>query len=769
MTDPSAPVCRSQNADVNSVATHGLLVSLPKVYDNFYLQELLNTLKSQLASLNAVDQSTLLSHVGSVQGADLRQTGSAISAAGLPTPEVSTFVPAAGVSPYAPLPPGSVMPGYPTTTTPGATTMLRSATPLSPAPPQPSLTMPGGQTLGSLDTLNEEMQLSSEITNLQLLLDGALSDKLQNNTGQIKAAMTLGFPITIEPPTPDDTHHKNRVAEVEVTICTPMGVADDPPSILTLLPQSRTYNVAGLVDKSFAGGLSAILGGMVNVGGSFLRGHKTYYLVQQQEILALRRPSRSADEFAACRINGLRGTLTFSWQIHPILGQSYARPGTTQAFVQFSAPPIIAPATGPVAVACVRAGWHQTKDSGNQVVEPLEDEKAACFRVPFYSTKPQIDSVSVTDIGRGIVSVEIRGNNLPGLVVRSGQALITPIYSAVAGHAEVTFQEAAHDLVLANGASLVSRDGSETSIANPVFASPRLSVSQIQVRPYSARQSIVKLRFQRPASDFPAGSASCDWASDGPYVVTIGSNVFGLSDAPFRSIVCDPANPAIVDISLIAPSELLAASPNVRLGRLLWPSSYQAEVPMPESDLVVANVSLLSSIGGLSIALSGTGLDNARVLYPNIDPCQFAFTPYGSTFAVLMLKDPSQNCSGQAPQEWKQVVLCKENTVHTACNDNALPVSFDVPVPRTDPPKPNLAKHQPVSLHTRQIELQGQMLDQVISIQHGKVPLNFHLSLDERPSLIVDLTRQISDKPGVYTLEVDFVDKTTQYYSLTMQ
>jgi hypothetical protein len=307
-------------------------VGAPKIYDDYYLQTLLSSLKNNLANLQVVDQATLLSHIGNTQGADMRQIGVAVSAGGPSTPQTSTFALAPGVPAFmVPINPAGAT-ASPTATatasTPGTTTTLNSVTPTAPTPPAPSLTMPSfGQS--SLDTFNESLQLSAEIMNVQLMLDGALSDRLQRSNGQPRTTYSIGFPVTIENPamTMTGNKHENEIAEIQVEVCPAARLRSDPPSIVTLIPKERTYNVASLVDKSFLGSAAALLGGAFNVGASFLWEHKTFYMVQQQETVAYLNPAgRDCGE-------GVRAA-SFSWQIRPVLGSKYVRPGMAQEFVQ---------------------------------------------------------------------------------------------------------------------------------------------------------------------------------------------------------------------------------------------------------------------------------------------------------------------------------------------------------------------------------------------------------------------------------------------------
>src|SRR5277367_6558457 len=124
---PIAVMAHGQNAPQPPVTTTkplttvGITIGEPKVYDNYYLQLTLNSLRDQLAGLRVVDQTTLLSHIGQTQGANLQQLGVAFQGGGPSTPTTSAFSLAPGTTAYSST-------GTPTATTPGTTS---STTPLA--------------------------------------------------------------------------------------------------------------------------------------------------------------------------------------------------------------------------------------------------------------------------------------------------------------------------------------------------------------------------------------------------------------------------------------------------------------------------------------------------------------------------------------------------------------------------------------------------------------------------------------------------------------
>jgi hypothetical protein len=775
------------------VTARGILVGAPKIYDDYYLQMLLTSLKNNLANLQVVDQATLLSHIGNTQGGDLRQIGVAASAGGPQTPQVSTFALAPGVPAFMvpSVPSGATTPATATATasTPGTTTTQNSIVPTAPTPPAPSLSMPTfGQS--SLDTLNESLQLSAEIMNVQLMLDGALTDRLQRSDGRPRSTYSIGFPVTVDSATAADKKHENEVAEIRVDVCPAAMLASDPPSIVTLLPKERTYNVASLVDKSFLGSVSAILGGAFNVGASFLWGHKTFYLVQQQETVAYQDASR--------RICGKDKddkevpAASFSWQVRPVLGKKYVRPGMSQEFVQVSFPQNLTEGKEvTIGGVWITVGWRKTTDKGNLMSETLEDPSdAVYFNLPQYKTKPAEQKVSVSDIGQGNVAVRVQGTFLPGVLVRIGSNVIVPVLSSK--NDALTFSASAQDLVRADGAMLVSRGSEETPLLQDAAprdpsippVAVRIKKDEVTITPYSDTQAKIVLPYDKPTGlvldshiqgDF---STSFNDPANNPWVVTIGDKVFGLRDNPFL----ENENSAI---QLIAPNDLIAANRRIELRQLLWANQYFRDDyilndhKFPLGGISISKISTILSGDRTELSITGSGLENAIVRYP---PCPDCMEHIGATFATITSPKPPDPpapavAKGSKPPDdknpWKdlkQVVLCRaEEKSATKCDAHYLPVVLDIPKDDGSAKPAPFKVEVPVLLTAKQIKISGDQVAKVAQVEFEKTQLNFQLSDDKKPLLLVDLPPSIVGRAGTYVLVITLEDKTTQVVPLTIK
>src|SRR5271157_4995118 len=139
---------------------NGIYVGDPKVYDNAALQSMLTAAQQKLATFSGYDQSSLTGQLGKMQGANVDQSQNSLQL---------------NISPK-----------------PGATTQQTSQN-----SQPPSFTLPSSFAPSAADLLNEQTQLNFQLTSLQLLLEGALSDKFVEGSTYGKSQVTLGFPIAI--------------------------------------------------------------------------------------------------------------------------------------------------------------------------------------------------------------------------------------------------------------------------------------------------------------------------------------------------------------------------------------------------------------------------------------------------------------------------------------------------------------------------------------------------------------------------------------------
>ncbi len=254
---------------------NGIHISEPKLYDDALLQQMLNAAEARLASIQVLDQAGITAKLGTIAGAEQRTTSIALTAVTPSLPEVTTTATGATESVVKK---ESASPTTTDTTSAAATKDVTSKAPSTAAPTAapaaPTVALPTNASVSASDLLNEQMQLTFEIANLRLLLDGALSDRVfsdENGLHRMKRRHTLGIPIDIDPP----SDYKDAVAVVEVEVERKNTLADDAEISLTaLLPREKTYNVASIRESNLNIG-GGVITQVVGVGGGFLKSRKT--------------------------------------------------------------------------------------------------------------------------------------------------------------------------------------------------------------------------------------------------------------------------------------------------------------------------------------------------------------------------------------------------------------------------------------------------------------------------------------------------------------
>jgi hypothetical protein len=397
--------------------TNGIEVGAPKFYDDASLKAMLDQTRARLAAVNGLNESALISHLGAVTGSTVDQTQFGIQVMGPSAPTVATTDagPTTQTTTNSNLPTGqTTLPGSTAVTTNPSQSVVTTSSPTAPVLPTVpaglAYTPPTGMQGSALDVLNEEMQLNDDIAGYQLLLEGSLSDRFVQNQNIIKPRTTIGFPISITP----QSRYENAVAVVEVEVQNPdQALSQEPPTITVILPREKTYNVAALTDNSKSIGGGAVIHA-VSLSASWFGAHKTYYVVQDQDTVALQRPvEQSADPTQPRKTR-------FAWEFRPVLGEKFVRPGLKQTFVQLTLPVLSAkPCYGSISV---HTYWRHFDQKTGLTTEPVEGSAlySKTFSIPNYNLAPRIAAVQYQDLGDGNLLVKVKGSFLAGTYVQLG-------------------------------------------------------------------------------------------------------------------------------------------------------------------------------------------------------------------------------------------------------------------------------------------------------------------------------------------------------------
>lgn len=270
---------------------NGITVGLGKAFDNRSLSLRIERLSSSLAQLKVVDQKATES-IGKLQG-----QSSTSSAHGLTL--------------------NANAPTTAATTGPGNTTDNKSE-------PKSEFTM------AASDILNEQLNLASQIVNLQTLYERSLTDRLIDDTTRLQSV--LGFQVSITPP----AGFENSAAIVEVAVrISPNQLnvkSDGRVSLVALIPQEKTYNSQSISANSQSIGGSAVAS-VVTLGVNSKGESRQLFVHRDSDIVAFeRKPTKQPSMFDD------KKAIVFGWEFRPVLGHTTVAAGVRQMLAVVSLP-----------------------------------------------------------------------------------------------------------------------------------------------------------------------------------------------------------------------------------------------------------------------------------------------------------------------------------------------------------------------------------------------------------------------------------------------
>jgi hypothetical protein len=712
-------------------ARKGIHVEQPRVYDDAMLQQMLHVAEARLAQLQAIDQNSITSRLGAVTGASQRISSFALNVQGVPLPQVVTTDKGATGSTTETnqttgttsstntiAPDGTTNESVLTSGTSGTTQTVSGLAsqdvvttrgqfgPPGATAPSPSTTLPSsGFSVSSSDILNEQMQLTAEINGLRLMLAGDLSGHFRRYADMTKFKTTLGFPITITP----DPQYKDKVAvvEVEVERSRPDGktVADEPPLITALLPREKTYNVAAITDSSVSVG-GGVATQILGFSGSWLRGHKTYYLVQDQDTVATTFQPTTPERIG------------FIWEFRPVLGQHYVRSGLKQTFVQlaFDAPDDAG--EGEIGRVYVRTYWRdydRKRGIHKQIVPGSLHLAMQPFDIPRYSLATKLSAFTgqdLEDIGDGQVLIRLRGRYLPGTYVRIGSKIINGLPELLHEHQSLRFV-APIGWLATRPVWIVAHDGTEvplllrgcgksggTTVTYVPNGKPTITSKETN--------SEVKIKFHKEIVTSTGTEYAVPEKQIDGLVMVLGGRVFGFSELKRKDD----------ELSVVIPTADLVANPELSLQKL-FPGPGCRPVPVVIADYIPPSqterlVVLEHTPIATKFLLLGRGLDKMTVLSPvNPTPTLDIVSPTadGTKMRLLVLTD-------EQLQSNKQILVQRSG-------DNEKPFLVSIPEidPHPAPPKPK----ESVSLDADEATVEGDGMKQLEKVTFRGKKVDFEV------------------------------------------
>jgi hypothetical protein len=603
--ETSSQTDQEKAIDSRVAASNGIDVGQPKVFDDSLLQQMLNSAQAQLTSLQVLNSTGISSNFGALTGANQQISSFSISAqAGPPLPTIATTDNGATTQ-VANTAGTQASNGVVTTTTVPVQNITSTLAPpgaVVATPASPTTSLPSAFGVSASDILNEQMQVTYEIANLRLLLEGPLSDRILNTPDGktfMKPRTTLGFPITISP----DKRFKDAAAVVEVEI--ESSAAQDlsgrleGPAITALLPREKTYNVAAILDHSVSvgGGVATQLAG---VSVAFLHARKSYYLVKDQDTVAMTFTPKQ---------EGGEPRIGFMWQFRPVLGSHYVQAGMKQTFVQLSFPTDQSAAS--LGKVCVRTYWRKYDRNTallGDVVKTSLNTSAASSQIPVYpmiQNTALFSAADLEDLGNGQLLVNVPGNFLGGTYVRVGSTILqagSPGFTSEYGR--LRFVATTADLATKD-VYVVARDGTEQPLriydnmfnkyANPLLINGTPKVTALDESNSLLQVELYPLNLRLPL----------------PLTLVIGGKVFGYNDAPIRK----DGN----TLSVVLPTSFLIANPEVIVKPLLVnPQFFVKTSIFPSATEIERAVLLQQSSKVATYLFFGRKLTNIKVVEPKI-------------------------------------------------------------------------------------------------------------------------------------------------------
>ncbi|HET6842918.1 MAG TPA: IPT/TIG domain-containing protein [Candidatus Angelobacter sp.] len=530
-----------------------------------------------------------------------------------------------------------------TQTTGPSLQMVTTQAASNPTPPTitPStLALPSPFSPGASAILNEQLELTCEITGFELLLEGALSDHyLRVMRGgsieqRVRPRATIGVPITIAP----KKQNTEAVAEIILEVSAADPQAHEAPIVTAILPRDKTYNVASITDKSVSIG-GAVATQVINLGVSALWGHKSYFVVQDQDTVALQFP---ASDSVVTR---------FGWQIRPVLGQKVVTTGMRNCFVQLAfADHANVPSYGRVRVT---TAWRKYDTKRGIVLGEIPGTHVTSeqwFDIPRFELNPVVGSASYEDNADGTLVTAVGsqgGAFLDGTFAKVGTLAFVPgTNGTVQDPSGIRFVLPAIQLATHNG-YLVDRSGESTEIVDPRVAeglkvAECLRIGEIETNPAGAGLTKLTITVSLPKEALCVpGGESTELRN---LVAVIGNQVFGLRNLPYLSTAGDK-------LSFLVPTGLLQNSRHITVKRLLWGRAFEDGKDLDEATFHVTPVVGAATVvfqddNNLQIALTGTGLMGLKPLLPTTA----RLDPQGDSGAIL-------NVANSALKGLKQMVL----------------------------------------------------------------------------------------------------------------
>ncbi|MEM5316832.1 hypothetical protein [Paraburkholderia sp. JHI869] len=179
--------------------------------------------------------------------------------------------------------------------------------------------------LAASDLLGSQLNLASQIMNLELLYERSLTDRMFDNGTRIQTV--LGFQVSVNPQAGDE----NCVAIVEVGVRVPEN--NDSISLVALIPQERTYNTLLVNTKTYSLGGSAVAK-LLKIGAGSRHRFRQLHVHRDSDTIAFERGQDTVPRFFPPH----QPSSIFGWEFRPVLGASCVTAGIRQMLAVVAIP-----------------------------------------------------------------------------------------------------------------------------------------------------------------------------------------------------------------------------------------------------------------------------------------------------------------------------------------------------------------------------------------------------------------------------------------------
>lgn len=778
---PASAVANDQLPD------NGIHVGQPKVFDSRQLTLMLDGLSQALAGKQFVDSKRLAQALGNVQGFQSTDTSLSFQANGAVGPMASTVF----GSPAAPAAPSASTTGdssgstaatpsspvtiniTPSTDASSTTSASTTASTLGPQPPAlPTLQSAPtyNPTFGSngSDLLSDEVNLTYQLYNVQMLLNRSLTDRLYDGKSRLQAV--VGFDIDLVP----DRYAQNAAAVVEVSVSMDSPPATcsttEAPGMVALMPEQGSHNAANLSQKANAFG-GALAASVFSVGVSAQKRSQIFYLYRDMDTISFERMAKDG------------ALATFGWQFRPVLGRKSVDPGIRHMIAVLSLPCPDEANIAPKLNVSVNTSWRRYE--GATQTTTLEShfwQHSLPVSVPttFAHLSVPATASGQLSLGPKITSIQwIPSSDGTGIAVVSGQhfflgttvRLGSKLYSG-GGDGLVIKSDQELEVpvplpLVTVGGVLSGRYGAAVPLESPVPVNEgcALNIKRIQKFPVGSDvvQVAADLNVQDPGK-CTAGLALSTLQKMPNSPVALVNGV-PISSRPFVTSASDP-----IQFSTMIPADVAKKMTSFGISFPFAGHAWASTLPNAETTVLVTRVgdpiNTTLFIRSTNAAKSLCSDWIAELDYNTIIPKALPRVPGP---AVPAPRTAAGRAQAAKPPEDKGSAKCADSSSDSVGKTLELdvptkllkgvthvllvksgeePLVGDIPKPDPPPPAPSLDKDQKVSVaqyDVKPVTFKGKHLDQVTKVLFDKTQLT--IVSQEDKEIVVSLSLEVTAKP----------------------